>query len=398
MKYLILLFLSLLIHAASAQNYVYLADGTRMPGSVSEITAEKVKFKNLEEPESPTYAKSIEDVLFAFNAVGSYVLFSKVADLPKKEKDDFMNAFMKPKVFDVVVDIKGIASSATITDETDNDITYTVKGKSIQVPKTSLSLIIRRDGTHQIFISSKQLLPILVANHDGINKVFIGTSSASNTTAVTNDTKGKSERGKAAKLAKASQGEVAAVIAPAPAPAPKIIETPGEMAVDKKEMEKQAVEKTTEFTDYLKAITAVNADNESAKKAISLACDLFSDENARVEVSNIAIQKTTKYKIRDYLTKLMLRSGQFDKVQVEYANINYVSKFVKGTDGNYHGTVSYVQTFKGLMDEKIFYGDITKRTIEIIAKPYKKAINGETIIAWQVFLGDVGVVETKKVN
>ena len=103
-----------------------------------------------------------------------------------------------------------------------------------------------------------------------------------------------------------------------------------------------------------------------------------------------------KHKVRDYLSRLMIKSGQFDKVNVEYANVNYASEFKRGLDGNYYATVTFVQKFQGFTDGNLVYGDITKRSMTIVIKHYEKQVNGETIAGWDVYLGDIGVVETKK--
>jgi hypothetical protein len=128
-----------------------------------------------------------------------------------------------------------------------------------------------------------------------------------------------------------------------------------------------------------------------------MACGLFLNEDARVEVSNIRTGGKNKYKIRDYLNRLLIKSGQYDKVQIEYANINYASKFKKGPDGNYYGSVTFVQKFEGFVDGNLVYADKTKRNMTIVLKHYEKAVNGENVSGWDVYLDDIGVVETRKI-
>ena len=127
-----------------------------------------------------------------------------------------------------------------------------------------------------------------------------------------------------------------------------------------------------------------------------MACNLFSSEDSRVEVSNTNSAIKNKYKVREYLNRLQFKAGQFDKIIIEYADINYASDFKKGTDGNYYATVTFVQKFIGFVDGNIAYGDITKRNLTIVVKSFEKVVNGEAQQAWDVYLADMGVVQTLK--
>ena len=197
----------------------------------------------------------------------------------------------------------------------------------------------------------------------------------------------KTDKGNAAQSGKAGGGASAA-------PNPGF---PADGSFNKEEFEKKALDKVKDFTNSLITVTQVNTNNDAAKKAINFACLLFVNEQAMVEVSNVNSSVSNKYMVRTYLNRLMLRSGQFDKVKLGYYNINYVSKFVKGTDGNYHGAVSFIQTFSGEKDGQTTYKDATKRTIDVVIKPYQKEVNGESVLGWNIYLGDIGVVETKKI-
>lgn len=159
---------------------------------------------------------------------------------------------------------------------------------------------------------------------------------------------------------------------------------------------KKALQKTEEFSTYLQTISGVNTTRERAVKSINMACALFLNEESRVEVSSTNSAVKNKYKIRDYLNRLLFRSGQYDKIIIEYADINYASEFKKGTDGNYYGVVTFVQKFRGFIDGNVVYGDITKRNLTIVLRQYDKAVEGSSETGWDVYLADMGVVETKK--
>jgi hypothetical protein len=166
--------------------------------------------------------------------------------------------------------------------------------------------------------------------------------------------------------------------------------------VNMEEFSKKALQKTAEFSNYLQIITAVNSTRERSAKSINLACALFSTEDSRVEVSNTRTAVKNKYKVREYLNRLQFKSGQYDKIIIEYADINYASDFKKGTDGNYYASVTFVQKFRGFVDGNVVYGDITKRNLTIVVKAFERTVNGEAQQAWDVYLADLGVVETKK--
>jgi hypothetical protein len=179
---------------------------------------------------------------------------------------------------------------------------------------------------------------------------------------------------------------------------PSLKITSSDINIDMAEFSKKALQKTNEFSNYLQIITAVNSTRERSAKSINMACNLFSSEDSRVEVSNTKSPVKNKYKVRDYLSRLQFKTGQYDKIIIEYADINYASDFKKGTDGNYYAIVTFVQKFRGFIDGNVVYGDITKRNLTIVVKGYEKIIDGEAQQGWDVFLADLGVVETKKIN
>lgn len=377
MKYIYLSVLLLISSKLLAQDVVYLTDGTKLPGKITEITAEKVKFKNLANPTGPLYSRTTDKLLFAFNAAGDYLVFVKEIPYAEKDKEVFLAQAPKTRFFDALVDTKGVVTSTIIASETEADVICNNKGEEVKVPKSSLAFLVRRNGTHQVFGSPEQVVPVLAASQGKLSSALPA----------------------AAPVAAAPRAAAPPVAQPLTAGSTDAAGAASTVAapLDMKLFNRKALEKTEEFTGYMQLIVAVNTNREAAKKGINLATALFLSPESRVEVSSVNNPTRNKYKIRDYLDRLMLRSGQFDKVQIEYANVNYASKFKKGTDGNYYGIVTFVQTFRGFVDNKVVYGDVTKRNVTVVLKPYEKAINGEYVAAWDVFLDDVGVVETKKI-
>jgi hypothetical protein len=164
--------------------------------------------------------------------------------------------------------------------------------------------------------------------------------------------------------------------------------------VSKDQFIKKATDKTQRFTQYLKILYDKSADNEQKDKTIEQAITLFVDENAEVEVSSVIKEEGVKhYKIRKYLQHVKLVN--YDKIEIEWTHVQYVSDVRKGQDGNYYGTVEFEQVFKGYRDAQLVYSDITRKTANVVMKTYEKNYEGKTTILWDVLLSNIGVVSTK---
>jgi Asp-tRNA(Asn)/Glu-tRNA(Gln) amidotransferase A subunit family amidase len=161
--------------------------------------------------------------------------------------------------------------------------------------------------------------------------------------------------------------------------------------IDPELYSRKALQKTADLGTYLAIISDRNNSVEEANKAVELAVKLFIDENAEIEVSSP--EERSRYKVRAYLNRLKLLN--YDKVEISWTDISYVSDLKKGIDGNYYGVITLQQRFKGFIDNEVVYGDLTEKNIEVMLVPYQKEINGEQQQKWDVFLSDVGVVVTK---
>lgn len=163
--------------------------------------------------------------------------------------------------------------------------------------------------------------------------------------------------------------------------------------IDFDEFSDKALQKIDDFTNYLGIIASKETYPESANQAIELAIELFVSEDVQVEVSTSGFSASMKRKIRDYLNRLKLL--KYDRVDIQWADINYVSNFRKAPDGNYYGTVSVKQTFRGYKDNQVVYSDVTAKDVEVVIKGMEKSIQGQKQMVWDVLLSDIGVVDTK---
>ena len=160
------------------------------------------------------------------------------------------------------------------------------------------------------------------------------------------------------------------------------------------EFNSKALAVVDDLGKYITIISDKNSHWLDVKRAINLACDLFVNEEVQVEVSYLGRSEHTRYVIRDYLDRMKLL--KYDKVDISWSDIQYVSKLHKGTDGLYYGTISIQQRFSGIKDNKIVYKDITEKHIEVVLKPHTKVVDGESMILCDVYLGNIGVVVTNQ--
>lgn len=381
MKYLAALVVLCLSLTASAQHSIYYTDGAKQPGKIVEITADRINYKKTSNLNGPTYSSARANVAFAFNANGDFLVFDDRETVGDREKMNFIGAVYKPRATDVLVDTSGTVTPVVILSETEEMIVCKIKDGKQNVLKPGLSVVIRTNGTHQLIGPVTSVLSVL-------QKIGKKTSSASAQTPVA---------AKSIEPANPEKRTAPAGLKEAPPAKKPVAKNAANLEVDEALFTRKAKVKVGEFTDYVQIIIGAKENIEYAKKSVNNACNLFTDDNSRVEVSSVNTAATNKYKVRDYLNRLILRSGQFDKIYIKYAQFNYVSKFTKGTDGNYHGVVTFVQKFEGFADGKMVYVDETKRNVAVIIKQYEKEVNGESVAGWEVFLGDIGVVETKRI-
>ncbi|MFM9027081.1 MAG: hypothetical protein ACKOQ6_03705 [Bacteroidota bacterium] len=156
----------------------------------------------------------------------------------------------------------------------------------------------------------------------------------------------------------------------------------------------KGLDKVRRLTEYLGIITQKSTPPSTAISTVESALSLFDGENHTVEVSNVNRPDKSRFPIRTYLNRL--RMLNYSRVVIEGASFTYVSNFRKGPDGNYYGVARFRQAFSGYRDNKPVYSDVTTKTVAVVLKPYQKALEGESMENWDVFLGDIFVTQTEK--
>ncbi|RAJ06599.1 hypothetical protein LX64_01726 [Chitinophaga skermanii] len=374
--------------SVAAQDKIYFASEVK-DGTVAEITADKIKFKNPANP-GPVYTVAKNKVLLAFNSTGRFIAVPALETGNQTAVNDFISNKPSPVKSDRVVTKAGEILTGQLAKEDDQSIYLKTPNGDQKIDKSNTVLLLLQSGQHKLFADATTAANILGGLMD---KMFMPPAQPANTQTL--------DIAYTKPAPKAPSPEV-----PKPVPAEKENNKPTTAAqrgtsefvdglgeVSFNEYERKALQKTEDLNIYLKMLCDKNADWQDANKAIDQAVNLFVNEDASVETSVKGKAGATRYKIREYLKRIKLI--KYDKVDIEWTNIQYVSKLKKGPDGNYYGIITFEQVFRGYMDKNVVYSDVTRKNVEVVLKTYNKSIEGKNITAWDVLLSDIGVVVTK---
>jgi hypothetical protein len=155
-----------------------------------------------------------------------------------------------------------------------------------------------------------------------------------------------------------------------------------------------ALEKVRDLSKYVSIVGNKSTPWSEANRVIDRAEELFM-QGAEMGVSSIYQPDILYYKVRQYLERLMRLN--YDRVEIEWYKIEYVSDLQRQPDGTYVGVITIFQKFKGFDAEgKLVYEDTTKKDITVYVKRKETQIGGRLIGFWDVLLGDIRVKETRK--
>lgn len=161
----------------------------------------------------------------------------------------------------------------------------------------------------------------------------------------------------------------------------------------KRAIDSLAMEKIRDLGKYISIIGNKQTPFSEAKRVIDRTLELFVEE-AQMGVSSLAREEVVYYGIKEYLERLMLLN--YDKVKIEWFNIQYISDLELQPDGRYVGVITIFQRFEGTTDDGLIYKDVTKKDITVYVERKQTQIGGKLIGFWDVLLGDIRVVETTK--
>jgi hypothetical protein len=162
----------------------------------------------------------------------------------------------------------------------------------------------------------------------------------------------------------------------------------------KQAIDSLALEKVKDLSKYISIIGDKQTPWSDAQRVIERAVELFM-EGSEIGVSSLSTQDVNYYKVRQYFDRLMQLN--YDKVNIDWYKIQYVSDLERQPDGTYVGVITIYQRFQGFDKEKgLIYEDTTKKDITVYVKRKETQIGGRLIGFWDVLLGDIRVKETSK--
>lgn len=161
----------------------------------------------------------------------------------------------------------------------------------------------------------------------------------------------------------------------------------------KKAVDTLALEKVRDLSKYISIVGNKETPWAEANRVIDRTLELFM-EGSEIGVSSLYRKEISYYKVRTYLERLMRLN--YDKVSIEWYNIEYVSDLERQPDGRYVGVITIYQRFEGITKEGMKYVDTTKKDITVYVERKETQIDGITIGFWDVLLGDIRVKETSK--
>ena len=160
----------------------------------------------------------------------------------------------------------------------------------------------------------------------------------------------------------------------------------------KRAIDSLALEKVRDLSKYIKIAGSKETPFSEANRVIDRAEELFMSD-AEIGVSSLSSNTITYYRVRKYFEHLMRLN--YDRVEIEWYNIEYVSDLQRQPDGTYVGVITIFQTFRGYDAEgNLAYKDTTKKDITVYVKRKETQIGGRIIGFWDVLLGDMRVKET----
>ncbi len=159
----------------------------------------------------------------------------------------------------------------------------------------------------------------------------------------------------------------------------------------KKAIDSLALEKVHDLSKYISIIGNKDTPFAEAQRVMDRAGELFAD-NSEIGVSSLNHPEVNYYKVKEYFQRLMALN--YDKVNIQWYNIHYISDLERQPDGKYVGVITIYQRFEGIGKEGMKYKDTTKKDITIYVEKKQTQIRGRIIDFWDVLLGDMRVTET----
>lgn len=333
----------------SDSDMIYQANASPLPCIVSDVQGATIKYKRLENLQGPDYVSLKQDVLLVFKSNGDFMLPGSGGWIKGADAEVHKIITQDHQIFPAkYVEVKG--DKVSYVDASNN--------KSYEVNAKELLVIIYKDGKHKMFADASDVAA-------GLEKVTASIHTYS-------EPGGKST----------------------PAAA---VEADGYINLTEEQLTyfaEKAEQKGNDMGKYLRVISDKTENEEDKLYAIKAAITLFLSDTSKVEVSSLNRKEKRQFYIGEYLERLRLIP--YDKVELAWFKAQFVSRFRKGEDGKYYGMLAAQQLFRGYLDNKVVYQDVTEKNIEVVLARYEVFDAGVKKQKWDVFLSDISVQQTRE--
>ncbi|MEQ9437497.1 MAG: hypothetical protein RIG62_00570 [Cyclobacteriaceae bacterium] len=341
----ILLFFSGSSLAQHDSDIIYQEGNDPIACLISDVQVDEIKYKQLEYIDGPDYVINRSKALLLFKRNGDFLL-----------PTDTVNTWVSgasPESHKIIMRNEQIFP-AQLIENIGQKITYqhAQVHQQYEIDTEDILLVIYKDGKHELYSSVEDVVKGLSFVSQNMDKYSVPERFGS-------------------------------------------IEDEMELTESEKaQFEKLAELKANDFGKLLRIITNKKEEENDKIKAIDNACKLFINDSSKVEVSSVNHDQKRRFLVPEYLDRI--RYLGYEKVDLQFYKAQLVSKFRKKQDGNYYGIIATKQLFRGYLDNKIAYQDVTEKNIEVVLAYYEVFDDGVKKRKWDVFLSNVTVTQTSE--
>ena len=359
--YSITIFFSMLIVPAIGQaneDVIYQLNGERVACVITEVTEQVIRYKHPENREGPDYILKKDKAVLLFKENGDFML-------PAEDESEWVSAVSENQ-HKIVTKSQEVLSVQFVEVE-GASLKYQSNQGTNQLSTEEVLLVIYKDGRHELFDSPEKVAQGLTQIDTQINQADSdgATASIAETASPVNE------------ASSVTSGETIDL-----------------SAEQKAHFERMAEVKANDFGKYLNIISNKKEDEEDKLYAIEGAVKLFIDDSVKIEVSSMNREEKRQFLVPEYLNRL--RMLPYDDVKLTWMNAQLVSQLRPGQDGKWYGVIAARQLFRGYIDNKIVYQDVTDKNMEVVLTRYEIFDEGVKKQKWDVFLSDIGVQQTRE--
>jgi hypothetical protein len=364
------------------KSHVYLQTGSSFPGVIESLPeAGKIKC-NTEDGGIRTYQR--DRFILAFNNFGRFLIVESIPNTPDAAQNVISNFYKNTSLPENDIIFKAMPFEiipCTISYNQEAINYKTLDGKSASINRENVLVVIRKDGSHEVVRDASEVTPILADNLEKFNSLLI-KSEPKPEPPIKQEVISKPEP-----TVKVEDPKPPIKVEPLPykdtSTKPKLT------SAEKEYYSKQSIDNIITFKDYLNIIGNNEKSLGEKKAAIKLALDLFSP-GAMIEVTSKNRPGVRRLPVEVYLKNL---SGlSYRSINIEYANLKFISELSQADDGNYYGLVRGEQTFMGYGGNgKPLYSDVVEKNYKVKVESQLKEVDTIKQVKWKVLLGDVSV-------